>query len=437
MIISGWGNYPKIDTNEHSVSPPHCEQQTSFQIARGLGRSYGDSSLADSVWPMRQCDHFITFDKAKGLLSCEAGVSLDEILQLTVPHGWFLPVTPGTKFVTLGGAIASDVHGKNHHIDGCFSQWIEQLTLLTGDGEIHTCSASENAPLFYATCGGMGLTGIILQATLKLKKIESSTINQTTYKAHNLTHAFELFEQNDNAEYSVAWIDSMSKGNKLGRSLIMTGEHQAESQSTQSSAPLQTHSDSAFTMPCNAPGFLLNQYTVTAFNQLYYNRIRLSEKQDFLHYDPFFYPLDRIQNWNRLYGKKGFLQYQFVIPDDNALYNMRNILTVIAESGKASFLSVLKKFGKANKNYLSFPISGYTLALDFKYNNGLLAFLQHLDDLVLDAGGRVYLTKDARMTEQTFKNSYPQWETFQQVREQHKSIDCFSSLQSKRLGLNK
>lgn len=436
MIISGWGNNPKIDADYLPVSSPapriSAAQSGQSQIARGLGRSYGDSSLADLVWPMRRCDHLLEFDPEHGLLRCEAGVSLDEILQLIVPHGWFLPVTPGTKFVTLGGAIASDVHGKNHHIDGCFSDWVEQFSLLAGDNQVYACSKTNNTSLFLATCGGMGLTGIILQATIKLKKVESTAVNQTTYKANDLTHAFELFEQHTNAEYSVAWIDSASKGRKLGRSLIMTAEHHSKDSST----ARQAHTEPALTMPCYAPNFLLNKYTVAAFNQLYYHRIRKPEQRGTLHYAPYFYPLDGINHWNRLYGKKGFMQYQFVIPDDNALNNMHKILGVIAESGKASFLSVLKKLGPANNNYLSFPLSGYTLALDFKFDRELPAFLQQLDHLVLDAGGRVYLTKDSCMNEQMFKSSYPNWEAFQEVRAQYQSLDAFSSLQSLRLGLN-
>lgn len=435
--IQGWGRYPTIDS---SMAQPHTyhecqalirDDQFTSGIARGLGRSYGDSSLSQQIIASKQLNHFIDFDPNTGELTCEAGTSFSDILQIIIPQGWFLPVTPGTQFVTMGGAIASDVHGKNHHLDGSFSDHVKQLKLCLADGNIISCSAYINRELFLATCGGMGLTGIILEATIQLIPIESSAIEETTHKTDNLADTLALFEQHQDATYSVAWIDCLAKGAHLGRSLLMLGEHA----SAENDAPLASSMHSKLNMPFTLPNFTLNRYSIKAFNALYYARVRQKLTEKTVNYSPFFYPLDRIQNWNRMYGKRGFVQYQFVIPKEAGLTGLTHILNEIADSQRGSFLAVLKVFGKGNKNYLSFPIEGYTLALDFKMDSTLFSFLDHLDEIVLHYGGRLYLTKDARMTEQVFKQSYPQWEKFQDVRQQFGADTQFNSMQSKRLGL--
>ena len=372
-------------------------------------------------------NHFVDFDEASGELRCDAGISLDDILQIFVPKGWFLHVTPGTKFVSIGGAIAADVHGKNHHFDGCFSEFVKSITLVINDQEI-VCDREQNADLFHATCGGMGLTGTIIEATIQLKPITSAYIDQKTLKAKNLATVLEMFEQYQDYTYSVAWIDCLSTGENLGRSLLMLGEHAKHGE-------LKPHSNGKLTMPCNMPSFCLNQYSVQAFNALYYNRITKDEINDTVHYQPFFYPLDGINNWNRMYGKNGFTQYQFVIPKDAGLEGLTEILNTIAESKQGSFLSVLKVFGKGNNNLLSFPMEGYTLALDFKINKKLFALLNQLDQIVQRYNGRLYLVKDARMSEQMFKSGYPNWQQFQQIREKYGTLTQFSSLQSQRIGL--
>lgn len=444
MKLTGWGRYPTIDSQSvfpnqpglvkslmHSTEHKH-EHLT--QIARGLGRSYGDSSLADHSINLSKLDNFISFNENTGELTCSAGLSFSEILRVFIPKGWFLPVTPGTQFITVGGAIASDVHGKNHHIDGSFSEHVSKITLCLASGDAIECSATLNTPLFHATCGGMGLTGIILQATFKLKRIETAFIDETTFKTTNLSETLEKFEQHDAATYSVAWIDCLATGKNLGRSLLMLGEHSlAESDSNKNA--LHAAPRSKLNMPLDLPGFTLNSLSVKAFNVLYYGKVRQQESQRNVHYAPFFYPLDSIQNWNRMYGKKGFVQYQFVIPKSAGLVGLTEILTEIAHSKRGSFLAVLKVFGKGNDNYLSFPEEGYTLALDFKMDSSLLAFLDRLDDIVLNYGGKLYLTKDARMSEKMFKQSYPLWEQFQEVRQQYDAHKTFNSLQSKRLGL--
>jgi len=430
--LQGWGRYPTIEAqinmprSSSAISALLCGSDPFQGIARGLGRSYGDSSLAEHVISTTHLNHFIDFDRQNGTLHCEAGVSLAEVLDVIVPHGWFLPVTPGTKFITLGGAIASDVHGKNHHVEGSFCDHVLRFDLILPSGEIVTCSPTENSELFHASCGGMGLTGIIIDCIFKLKPITSSMMDETTIKTVDLNDTLEQFDNHNNATYSAAWIDCLSRGNKLGRSLIMLSEH-----STQ--GDLLAHNNKNLSIPCNMPGALLNQHTIKAFNTLYYHRANKLPQQRQVHYESVFYPLDAIHNWNRLYGKAGFTQYQCVIPKEAGLQGLGSVLEHIAKSQQGSFLAVLKLFGKANDNWLSFPSEGYTLAIDFKLNSKLLPLLNELDRLVIDYGGRVYLSKDARMSAQTFKTCYPNNEKFAALRKQIGADRSFHSLQSKRL----
>ncbi len=430
MDISGWGRYPVIEAKVDLPQTPGSLVVSGKDslVARGLGRSYGDSSLAAHVLDTRYLDHFLAFDEETGTVTCEAGVSLAEVLRVFVPRGWFLPVTPGTKFVTVGGAIASDVHGKNHHVDGCFSDHVHSFRLMLADGKTVTCSRDENAELFHATAGGMGLTGVILEATFGLKRINSAYIDEIVLKAANLDEVFGLFAEHQSATYSVAWIDCLSTGDSLGRSLLMVGEHADDGR-------LELSRKQGLPMPVDLPGPTLNRYTISAFNTLYYNRVQRRRTERTVHYEPFFYPLDGIHNWNRMYGKAGFTQYQFVIPPESGLEGMRDIIRRIAASGKGSFLAVLKAFGDANANHLSFPMRGYTLALDFRIEDGLFPLLDKLDAVVHDLGGRVYLSKDVRMSEATFKRGYARWKEFHDLRVRYGADRVFNSLQSARLGL--
>ena len=435
MKISGWGRYPVVEAR---VAWPKSAAGVDEalrscgegSIARGLGRSYGDSSLSANMISTRWLDHLLSFDAQTGLLHCEAGLSLSGILEVFAPKGWFLPVTPGTRFVTVGGAIASDVHGKNHHVAGCFCDHVESIELLVEPGRTLRCSPSENAGLFRATCGGMGLTGIILSAAIRLKPVKSLLIDQTTYKSPNLRESLELFARHEDKPYSVAWIDCISGGESLGRSLLMTGDHASEG------GLQQAGGSSRIELPVDMPPALLNRFSIRAFNTLYYHRIRAKSVESRLHYEPFFYPLDSIGSWNRMYGRNGFTQYQFVVPKEAGYPAMDRILKEIVASGRGSFLAVLKAFGKRNDNLLSFPVEGYTLALDFRIERELFPLLDRLDAMVLGYGGRLYLTKDARMGAETFKRSYPEWERFQAVREAHGARGRFISQQSKRLGLD-
>lgn len=434
MELTGWGKYPAIDSEV--IYPLSASKllngissgPMSAQIARGLGRSYGDSSLAPRVISTAYLNHFVRFDKTAGLLTCSAGVSLRDVLAVFVPEGWFLPVTPGTKFVTIGGAIASDVHGKNHHLVGGFSDYVTSLKIATITEGVVECSHNQRPELFRATCGGMGLTGVVLEATIKLLPIQSAYIEESIIKANNLDEALSLFEAHRESTYSVAWIDCLSSGKSLGRSLLMLGEHAQTGE-------LTAGKGAKLTIPVDLPGLLLNRYTIQAFNALYYKRVTKNHAMRRVHYESFFYPLDGVHQWNRMYGKNGFIQYQFVLPKEAGLEGMTSLLERIADSKRGSFLAVLKAFGPANDNYLSFPMEGYTLALDFKLESGLFELLDELDVIVGDYGGRIYLAKDARMSGEMFKQGYPNWHEFLEVRNQYDPDKLFGSLQSQRLGL--
>jgi decaprenylphospho-beta-D-ribofuranose 2-oxidase len=431
-VIHGWGRYPKVEAEiflpPDRVALTNYIQDSKCVLPRGFGRSYGDSANNSTVIQTHYLDNFLELDVQRGVLTCQAGVSIHEILEYVVPKGWFIPVTPGSSYVSIGGAIASDVHGKNHHISGTLSEHIIEISLILASGELVHLSREHLPELFYATCGGMGLTGIIFSAVIQLKPITSSYILQKTHRLDCLEDVCAKLDESLDTTYNVAWIDCLVKGRQLGRSLLMLGEHDQ-------SRDLDSISRRQLNIPFEMPTFLLNTYSVKAFNFLYYHKSKWMKNNARLTYESYFYPLDSITNWNRLYGKKGFVQYQFVIPKQAGVSNLKKILEMIVEGGMGSFLAVLKIFGKANNNYLSFPIEGYTLALDFKLSDKAIDFLHRLDEIVVDMGGRVYLTKDALMSETSFKRSYPQWEKFQDVRDKYGAIGKFSSNQSRRLGL--
>jgi FAD/FMN-containing dehydrogenase len=348
-------------------------------------------------------------------------------------------VTPGTKFVTVGGAIANDVHGKNHHADGCFSEFVVSFDLLTAQGEVLTCSRWENSDVFWATIGGIGLTGIILRATFRMIRVESAYIHAVHEKARNLDEAFAKFIENDkNFKYSVAWIDCLSTGKHLGRSVLMRGDHATADELTgKSGDPLRMKKKPGLKMPVNAPSIALNYWSISAFNKLYYASNKDGKK--IVDLTSFFHPLDAITDWNKLYGKKGFVQYQAVFPKANRPEaGIRKLLERLSSEKKSSFLAVLKSSGPQNNGPLSFPMEGYTLALDIPIKNEkLFPFLQELDEIVLFHGGRTYLAKDAVMTPETFRQMYPDWEAFMDVKHRIDPDNYFSSSMSRRLGLTK
>ncbi len=379
-------------------------------LGYGMGRSYGDSCLNcdNALIPMAGFDNFISFDPQSGILRAEAGVSLASIIATFVPKGWFLPVSPGTKFVTLGGAIANDIHGKNHHVAGTFGRHVPRFELLRSSGERLICSPSENAQMYAATIGGMGLTGLITWAEVKLIPISSPYLDTRTTKFRNLDEFFDLSRESDSLfEYSVSWVDCTSQGDNLGRGLFMAGNFSKQIKTSKRRSP-------SIPFPCDAPPWLLNSLFMKGFNTVYYNKQLSREVNRLSHYEPFFYPLDSILNWNRMYGKRGFFQYQFVVPFEHDRGIIKEIFTRISASKRASFLAVLKTFGDiASPGLMSFPRKGVTLALDFP-NEGAptLQLMSELDSIVLHAGGKLYPAKDARMTPEGFRASHPKLDEF-------------------------
>lgn len=432
MNLRSWGNYINLKNNLFSFKNEGDLKNTLSKdlefIPYGNGKSYGDSALNKNIIYCKPYNYLLNFNKKDGVLHCQSGVLLSEIIEIYAPKGWFLKVTPGTKLITVGGAIASDVHGKNHHTLGCFSECVESFNLMLPNGEVKTCSKNENIELFRATSGGMGLTGIILDAKITLKKISSNYIEQTTIKTKNLKETFDAFEKYSDKPYSVAWIDCLAKGNNLGKCILMTGDFSDDGN-------LNFKNKSKINIPFNFPSFALNQYSVKIFNWLYYKKAPTGISTQKVSINTFFYPLDSINNWNRIYGKNGFTQYQFILPKNESYNGLREILEVIAKSGKGSFLAVLKLYGKANKNYLSFPIEGYSLALDFKIEKGIFELLNKLDDIVLKFNGRIYLTKDVRVSKTTFEKGYPEIKKFRDLRKKYGMDKKFNSLQSKRLDI--
>jgi FAD/FMN-containing dehydrogenase len=432
MKITGWGRYPFIDAETHSFETlgqlDRIIKEPGELIVHGLGRSYGDSALAERVVFSRRFNKILDFSDETGVVTCESGVTLAELIQVFLPRGWFLGVVPGTKEISVGGALAADVHGKNHHGQGCFSRWVESLDLLLPHGQVVRTSPTENPELFHATCGGMGLTGVILTANLRLTRIRSAYMRESLIRCRNLTEVFEQSEAHRDASYSVAWIDCLAKGEALGRSLLMLGEH-AEP------GPLTLPRPRSFTLPLDLPGFTLNQGTISLFNSLYYRLPPDFVEGRLVPLEDFFFPLDKIRQWNRMYGKRGFTQYQLVLPTAASLAGLTAILSRVAQSGLGSFLGVLKLMGPANANLLSFPLAGYTLALDFKITDALFPLLDELDRIVLDHGGRLYLAKDVRLTRKVFRSMYPRWPEFVALRERCGLPKKFNSRQSRRLGV--
>lgn len=433
--LHGWGRHPVVDAEVHRVDGEAAALRLLEQARRdgrpltprGLGRSYGDSALGADVADCTAQDRFISFDVHAGVIECEAGVSLRQLLALVLPQGWFLPVTPGTWHVTVGGALASDVHGKNHHLDGAFSRHVIDLRLLTGQGEILSCSPQTQPELWRATCGGMGLTGLLLSLRLRLRRVGSSDMLCRTLRADGLEQTLALLHEHAASPYSVAWIDCLQKGAGLGRALVMLGRHADD-------GPLRVAARRSWPLPDIFPGWLLNPWSIRAFNAAYFHRPRPAAEQRIDH-QPYFYPLDALAHWNRLYGRAGFLQYQLVLPAAAPGAVLHELLRTLADAGSGSFLAVLKRLGAHNGNDLSFPLEGLTLALDFPRRPGLAALLERLDAMVHDAGGRVYLSKDARLSAALFRRGYPQWEQFEATRARHGAHGVFHSLQAQRLGL--
>jgi FAD/FMN-containing dehydrogenase len=408
--VSSWG---RLCSAPHEVVRPAFLDEARAAVTAaaqpllcfGMGRSYGDVCLNRNgrLLVTDMLDRIIAFDRARGLLRAEAGLTIDRLLRVTVPQGWFAPVVPGTKFVTLGGAVANDVHGKNHEGAGTLGAHVTAIALSRSSGEVLTLSRTENPDLFAATIGGLGLTGVILWVELQLSAIRSATIDTETFAIDDLAAFFRRAEESSGWPYTVAWIDCLATGSATGRGFFIRGRH-AEA------GRLDVHGAPRLGVPLDAPGGLLNGYTIGAFNTLYRHRpFVLGAKQ--VHYDPFFFPLDAVARWNRLYGRRGFFQHQSAVPMAVAFDTLRRLLALTAEFAEGSFLVVLKLFGdRPSPGVLSFPLPGATLALDFP-NKGesTRRLLDRMAEVVLEAGGRLYPAKDATMSGAAFRRGYPDW----------------------------
>jgi FAD/FMN-containing dehydrogenase len=441
VALAGWGRYPVADCR--LVAPGDAEEvvrviaeSDSSAIARGNGRSYGDSSLApDCTLATARLDRMLAFDDATGAFTCESGTLLSDIVDTFVPRGWFVPVTPGTKYVSVGGMIASDVHGKNHHVAGSFCDHVSSIDIALADGGVVHCSRTENADLFAATCGGMGLTGIILRATVRLIRVATARVEQTIIRAPDLDAAMESFDRYQHSTYSVAWLDCLAAGPALGRCLLTVGEHAAADRLDEAgrASPYTRAIRPRRRLPLDFPAFVLNSHSIKLFNSLYY---RLNKPGTTLvDLDAFFYPLDAIDGWNRMYGRRGFVQYQCVLPLGSSRAALRELLTHVSDAHTGSFLAVLKRLGAQSLGHLSFPMEGYTLALDFPVKDETFRLLDRLDVVVAHHGGRLYLTKDARAGAQMFAAGYPRLGSFREVRRRYGVSHRFQSLQSRRLAL--
>lgn len=440
--IAGWGNYPWLATQVAHINSRQNAKEivlgTASIIARGLGRSYGDQAINISGLTAltNSFNKFQEFDAVNGILKCEAGVSLNDIITHFAPLGWFPFICPGTKFITIGGAIANDIHGKAHHVDGSFVNCVISFETIIANGEVVLASRNENSDLFWASFGGLGLLGIILTATIQLRKIETTFFKTKAVKTKNLDHLLDAIDEADKTyNYSVAWIDSMAKGQNIGRGVLSLGNAAKLSDlpKTLLNNPLQIGKISKIQLPIYFPEFALNNFSVRILNKVI--SFTQSNAPEICHYEKFFFPLDAIHDWNKGYGKRGFIQYQFVIPEEDGRKNIRTVLQKISTSGCVPFLNVLKKFG-AEQGILSFPFKGYTFAIDFPVTPPLYAFTKELDHLVMSFGGRIYLGKDAMLDRKTFELMYPEVEQWKKIKLKYDPFHKFQSAIGNRLGLN-
>ena len=433
--LAGWGRYPRVGCELATLRREDelCQRLgASTLIARGNGRSYGDAALnPELTLSMLAMDRLLSFDAEQGLLECEAGVLLRDLLALYAPRGWFPPVVPGTAEVTVGGMVAADVHGKNHHGDGSFGSHVESFRLATGSGDILTCSRDRNPDLFRATVGGMGLTGVVLSVRFRLCRIESEYVRAETLGTADLDATMATLAASNDWRYSVAWIDPSAKGSILGRGLVTRGDFATDATAASRPTPASRRQ-----LP--SPALLsvgLNQASVRMFDALYHRVGRFRSGLRPIHYRSFFFPLDRVRGWNRLYGRRGFVQYQCVLPVAQSSRGLRAILEHVASSGHLAYLGVLKFFGRQGEGLLSFPMSGYTLALDFPMRSGTVDLLDSLDEITASHGGRVYLAKDACCRPDHLREGYANLESFAEVRRAAMNGCEFSSVMSRRLGL--
>ncbi|MCA1902640.1 MAG: FAD-binding oxidoreductase [Candidatus Hydrogenedens sp.] len=441
--LTGWGRYAYQES--YVFRPEQWRAMNAILkdmripdiLARGLGRSYGDTAMNEggAIMNMLRLNRFLSWQEEEGILECEAGVSLREILDVFLPRGWMPHVCPGTKFVTVGGAIANDIHGKNHHEEGSFGNHVISFELLSADGNILQCSRTENADLFWATIGGIGLTGIIRTAKIRLKKVKTAYFHVDYYQAKNLDDLLDKMKEYDKKyPYTVAWLDCLAQKENMGRGVLMGGKI-AEVEDLPPrwrNSPLIQKKKMDITVPWDAPTWILSQRTVGIFNSWYYDLNKT--RYEIVPLEKFFFPLDRILEWNRMYGKTGFIQYQVVFPGDE-VKGLKVLLEQLVSSQRSSFMTVLKRFGAGNEGLLSFPTEGYTLALDIPNHAGLACFVEDLNCITLRYGGRLYLAKDQLMNESMFKETYPRWEEFTKIKEKIDPNIHYSSTMARRLGI--
>lgn len=439
--LHGWGAQRRVRCD---VTLPETPAQVQAQvdpagtIARGLGRSYGDQALNEGgrVLQLTKLDRYLDFDEATGTLTCEAGVSLAQLIADFAPRGFFPAITPGTKFVTVGGCIANDVHGKAHHAQGTFATCVESMRVLVADGRVVNASRTENPDLFWATFGGLGLTGVVLDATLKLRRVETTYFRQKCFVAKDLVHMLELLTENDHAfPYSVATLDITARGKHLGRGVLTVGDHARRDELPERLRrhPLKVHRGLVPTVPFELPESTLNALTIRAVNAAIAALLR--SKPEFDLYQGFFYPLDIANDWYRAYGRRGFIQYQFVVPFEGGERLVRRLLEKMTNSGQLPFLNILKRFGPANEAPLSFPMAGLTFAVDFPVRDGLLELTRELDEEVAGAGGRIYLGKDSFLTPAMFRRMYPRYPEWAATRAKWDPKRVFTSDLARRLEL--
>jgi decaprenylphospho-beta-D-ribofuranose 2-oxidase len=445
-VLTGWG---RIDPTAARVAKPAGltevagllqDSPARGAIARGLGRSYNNAAQNDGglVILMTQQNRITSLDRETGLVTCEAGVSLDQLMRTALPAGWFVPVSPGTRQVTIGGAIAADVHGKNHHRAGSFARHVRWFDLLLADGEERRVTPGTDPDLFWATAGGMGLTGVIGRAEVQLKKVETSRVTVETIRTADLDDTMACLADADNRHgYTVAWLDCLARGGHLGRSVVTNGDFAATSDLAVKDRrdPLGFRPLTRLRAPAVCPPGLINRYTVALANEAWYRKAPKRREGEIQSIGAFFHPLDGIENWNTVYGPGGFRQYQFVVPF-GAEAILRQILERISAARAPSFVTVLKRFGPGDDGYLSFPIPGWTLALDFPARTpGLDGLLRLLDDQVVTAGGRVYLAKDSRLSADVLAEMYPRLPAFRKLRSEVDPAGRLVSDLSRRLGI--
>jgi decaprenylphospho-beta-D-ribofuranose 2-oxidase len=447
QTLTGWGRVapsratlaePSSETDAAALLDPGRAAAHRGIIARGLGRSYNNAAQCAGglVISTARLNRILDLDTETGLVTCEAGVSLERLMVAGLPQGWFVPVSPGTRQVTVGGAIAADVHGKNHHAAGSFASHVKSFDLLRPDSQLRTVTPAED--LFWATAGGMGLTGIIVRATVQLTKVPTALVRVDTVRTADVDETMAVLADHDRTHrYTVAWSDSLARGRHLGRSVVTSGDFAqlTDLPARQQASPLLFNPESRLGVPGDWPAGVINRYTVALANEAYYRKAPRRRSGELQSIGTFFHPLDGIRNWNRVYGPGGMRQYQYVVPFGQEAA-VRRSFELVSAARAPSFVTVLKRFGPGDPGLLSFPVAGWTLALDFPARTpGLAALLDRLDELVVAAGGRVYLAKDSRVSAATLERMYPRLEQFRQLRAELDPAGLLASDLSRRLNL--